>query len=148
MVRIRFPMLWSAILAVVAIVLLSGCGTSAGATVAPAPAALAGTRWTLTRIEQGGAEQPIVQGAQLTLQFDNGTVSGKAACNSFSGTYVVTGQSLTISDLRQTLMACEAPLMQLEDSYSAALDEAQSFALQGTTLKITYGGGTLSFTRA
>jgi len=137
---------YSAIIATMAIILLNACGVSPGAS---SGATLAGTQWLLTGLEQNGVEQPLVQGTKLTLQFGDGTVGGSAGCNSFGGTYVVNGQNLTISDLRQTLMACDPPtIMQQETRYTTALLQAQSFALQGTTLTITNPGGTLRFTRA
>ena len=154
MLRTWYQMLCTAIIGAMAVILLNACGTSAGATgtvpapSASAPSALAGTHWVLTSFKQGGVEQPPLAGTQLTLQFDNGTVSGKAGCNSFGGTYVVTGQTLTISDLNQTLMACDPPIGQQEERYTTALLKAQSFVLQGQTLTITHPDGTLHFTRA
>jgi heat shock protein HslJ len=133
----------TAIIVMVVAVLLSACGTGAGAT-----STLVGTQWVLTGLEHNGVDQPLVSGTQLTIQFDNGTLGGNAGCNSFGGNYSVNGQTLTISELHQTLMGCDAPILEQEDRYTNALTKAQSFALQGTTLTITSVEGTLRFNRA
>src|SRR4051812_24727062 len=127
MLHVRYRMLYAAIIAAVAAVLLSACGTSPGAsgaaspppaTSAASPSALAGTQWVLTGIEQNGVAQPLVQGTQLTLQFGEGSLGGQAGCNSFSGTYTVDGQTLTVSNLNQTMKACDTAIMQQEYIYT------------------------------
>jgi heat shock protein HslJ len=148
----------ASIIAVVAITLLSACGTRPGesgaapapaATSAPAPGALAGTQWALIALEQGGSALPLIQGTRLTLQFGaDGAVGGMAGCNSFGGTYTLNGSTLTLGELRQTLKACDQAIMQQEARYTDALKQAQSFTLEGTQLTITSPGRTLRFTRA
>ncbi|MBC8076318.1 MAG: META domain-containing protein [Chloroflexales bacterium] len=129
---------------------LGGCGLGQGAQGGASGAAstLAGTTWTLRGIEQGGGVLPLARGTPPTLQFGtDGTVSGTTGCNSFGGRYTVNGQALAISDVRQTLKACEPSLMEQETHYTTALSAAQSFTLDSTNLTITTADATLRLVR-
>ena len=79
---------------------------------------------------------------------DDGTVSGSAGCNSFGGSYAVTGDAgLSIEPGAMTQMACDEPLMQLEAAYVAALGEVRSFEVidEDATLLLTGGETPLSY---
>jgi heat shock protein HslJ len=172
MLHTRYPALWLASGACALLLLLGGCGASpsatgsptsppatsqpdtpAGATPSPAgdepaPDALAGSEWQLTALEQGGSERPLVASQPPTLKFaDDGTLGGTTGCNSFGGNYRSDGQSLTVSELHQTLIGCDPPLAQQESLYIAALSTAQTYAIEGATLTITAADATLRFTR-
>jgi heat shock protein HslJ len=129
----------AALMLACALAALSGCGSPS----------LAGTQWNLAAIEQGGASQPPIPGTQPTLQFGaDASVAGTAGCNSFGGEYIIAGPALTITELNQTLIGCDAPILQQEERYMALLREAQSFTLAGSELRLTSPAGTLRFTRA
>jgi heat shock protein HslJ len=101
---------------------------------------LTGVTWIL---EAGSAEaligEVVPDTAVVSARFgDDGTVSGSAGCNSFSGSYSVADDGgISIDPGAMTQMACDEPLMQLEAEYMAALDEARSFEV------IDEGGGLL-----
>lgn len=130
------------------LLLAAGCGRADGGTgAAPAPSdPLAGSRWALQ--SYGPAGQPKPAAGQPTAEFAAGKISGNAGCNSFSGSYAVSGADLKVGELMQTAMACADPaLMQQESDYVNALLVARSFALAGDTLTIGYDGGELRFVR-
>lgn len=67
------------------------------------------TRWMLTAIEQ----KSLNLSEQAYLQFNTKeyTISGKAACNTFSAEYeMLTGNRITVSDIISTKMYCEGAM--------------------------------------
>ena len=96
--------------------------------------ALPGSSWTL----EGLAGTPAIGGVEATLEFLEGDrVSGNASCNRFTGTVKVTGTSIAFSPLAATRMACaSAPANAQEAAYLKALNDAEGFVLEGTSLQI------------
>jgi putative lipoprotein len=105
-----------------------------------------GTSWRLAEL-QGS---PALQGVEATLEFpERGKVAGKGSCNRFFGTANISGDSLTLSKMGATLMACVGPGMEQEGRYLKALAAARRYSLEGDALLI-YTAGTdrpLLFTR-
>jgi heat shock protein HslJ len=114
--------------------------------------ALAGTQWVLESYGAAGAETPVVGEDAVTIQFDNaGQVSGSGGCNSYSGSYLVDGNTLTLTEIVSTLMACvDTALMDQEIEYFDALQTVSEFQIEGDRLTLTYddGQGALHFVRA
>ena len=85
----------------------------------PTPgAALGGTAWDLT--EMGGT----ADFAHLvpTIEFAaDGTVSGFAGCNTFSGTFKTDGGALMLGPLATTNIGCQRPASEVESMYLTAL---------------------------
>ena len=78
---------------------------------------LAGTNWVLD--ELGGV--PLVD-VEPTLTFGgDGTVSGSAGCNTFSGTYLLDGAVLSFGPLAATKKGCADPTMFVESAFLAAM---------------------------
>jgi heat shock protein HslJ len=115
---------------------VAGCGGGFSAGGEPGDV-LDGTEWTLT--EAGALTIP--EGAALTIRFDDGQVSGSAACNNFTGSYTVDGTSLTINSGGLTRKACPRPLLAAEAAYIAALGEVASFNMAGEQLTLLGPGG-------
>lgn len=66
-----------------------------------------------------------------TIEFSaDGTVSGFAACNTFSGTYTTDGSSLSFGALATTKMACQRPASAVEADYVAALVGVTGWAIE------------------
>jgi heat shock protein HslJ len=109
------------------------------------PAALTGTTWAATGINNGtGGVTSLVAGSTVTAEFaDDGTVSGNAGCNSFNGTYEVLGDTMTIGPLATTRMACEPELSEQEANYLAALENATRFTLDRDRLELRDDEGAL-----
>lgn len=99
--------------------MLQGCGGDPAST-------LQGEPWQVEEIEGVG----IVQGSRVTLDFGaDGRVSGNASCNSYSGSYVLTGEGMTVGRTATTMMACQPELMQQEMAFHAALAKVRRFEL-------------------
>ncbi len=100
---------------------------------APVPG-LSGSSWRLEDL----AGTPAASGVEATLEFIEGDrVSGNASCNRFTGAAKVSGSSITIGPLAVTRMACMSDAANgQETAYLRALNEAERFVLEGTTLQI------------
>jgi heat shock protein HslJ len=109
---------------------------------------LENVRWSLARIDG----QPLPDGVQASLTFTPGPeaqdnqVNGIGGCNNFFGSYNVEENTLSFpGPLGATQMMCDEPVMQVEQSFLAGLESANSYdiALQGLT--IWADAGLLSF---
>lgn len=108
-----------------ALTLLTACsantgGTGARASAAPEPS-LTGVEWQLVELD-GKPAGFGANGKPATLMLDGTTfrASGYAGCNQFSGTYTLSGASLTFGSLAMTRMYCQQG-QALEDAYAKAL---------------------------
>ncbi len=118
----------------------------------PTLGGLAGT-WNL--VSYGAADAPTAAVADIpaTIIFSETGVNGNVGCNGFGGSFVYEINTLTISPLASTMMACAESIMQQEFAVTRALQGAQTFAIVGDTLTIAYivedgTSGVLTFTRA
>jgi heat shock protein HslJ len=113
--------------------------------LAPAESALDGTAWVLASLNG----EPLLEGTVITLEFGDGTLGGQSGCNTYGGTYVLTGTELTLRGVSSTLMGCDAPVMEQEGAYFRALGEAATYTLTGERLELVNreSGATLGFTR-
>jgi putative lipoprotein len=91
---------------------------------------------TIWELYSMGQYSPI-PGSTLTIQFEDGQVSGNGGCNSFGGEYRVNGDKLKLEKLMSTLMACADPaMMEQETIFMQALGEAQRFEIMDGQLQI------------
>ncbi len=105
---------------------LEGCG---GATLAPDT--LANTSWEIVSINGGR----VPGGEQYQLSFSDNQVSGRAGCNSFSGSYRVGRDGFQAGPLAMTRLACPGPRMQHEQAVSRILaGRVRLFYPDGRTL--------------
>lgn len=111
---------------------LAGCGQVANVNE------LEGTSWTVT--EMGGT--PLVEGTSITAQFADGKIGGSAGCNSYGGTYEITTEGVTISDLNSTMMACTDPgVMEQEQQFLEYIQNIQSIEVGTNQLIIKSADG-------
>lgn len=107
---------------ILATLMLVGCATSGDAGSDEVPE-LAGTRWTITRIDG----KPPEKGEPLTAYFGvDGRINGDGGCNNFSGPFIQTGSTVQIGELMSTRRACTDSARQRQENRLIAL-------LQGTT---------------
>jgi len=136
-------------------VLAAGCSGSATNPTSPSAGGgsltltadrVAGT-WTLVSMRPAGqAEQIRPAEATYTLSFADGRLSTRADCNNCSGTFSLSGQTLTAGPaLACTRAAC--PTMAFETAYTSILGGESTVALAGDTLVLTSSRGVLRFTR-
>ncbi len=89
-------------------------------------AGLQGTTWELVKM---GDALPVA-GTTVTIMFEDGSASGSAGCNSYSGRYSLDGESLAFGEIASTLMACMEPgVMEQESDYLVFLQQATSHAI-------------------
>jgi heat shock protein HslJ len=109
---------------------------------------LEGTTWILVSYGDPSAPQAVLEGSEITAEFDSaeGTVSGAAGCNSYFGSYEVDGDAITFGLLGSTLMACFEPegIMEQEQAYLAALASVATYHIEGDRLEMTDADGALA----
>jgi len=82
--------------------------------------------WTVVKLN--GVDVP--KGARATLKFGaSAALSGRTFCNSFTGTYALAGQSLSLSPKATTLMACPPDVANLEKQFMEMLADVQRFEM-------------------
>jgi putative lipoprotein len=111
------------------------------ATTAPV---LTGIDWRLTSL--GGTPIPP-EARDAVLRFEAGMdgarFSASAGCNRFAGSARVEGETLVFGPARATRMACPPPLDAAEAALSAALASTARWHVDGTTLRLLDGDGTV-----
>jgi heat shock protein HslJ/uncharacterized lipoprotein YbaY len=118
---------------------LRGCGGD--------PASLLqGGEWVVEDIGGTG----LIDGSRATLNFDaDGGLSGSASCNRYSGSYQLSGESLSVaSKTAMTLRACVPALMAQEQRFVQLLGQVRSFRLGADgALVLEAAGGTVTARR-
>jgi heat shock protein HslJ len=102
--------------------------------------------WTLSTL----ANKPHLPGTVITLQFQQGTLSGFAGCNSYNGSYTATPAAtdtytVTISGITNTQMACPTEVMNQEQLYLTTLPTVTTATIQGDTLTLKSPQGDLIY---
>lgn len=108
--------------------------------------------WKLLRF---GRDEALPADVEITLQFQDGAIAGKAACNRYTAGVAPGDMPGTLSlsgPMAMTRMMCPPPLMDWEQRYSAALEGLQQFSFVAGRLVLSWRGdddaGTLTFVRA
>jgi heat shock protein HslJ len=133
----------------VAILALTACadeggGGSGGASTDPDD--LIGVVWRLDDPSIEVLQEGVPDVAVVSLEFADGSVSGRSACNSYFGDYTADDDgSLSFGALGGTEMACEEPLMALEAAYLSALSDVTGFSLDEGALTLRGGEVALTF---
>lgn len=112
---------------------------------------LVGTRWQLSAYGQPDAETPIIEGSTVTLEFNaDNAVTGSGGCNFYGGSYEIDGETITMSEIISTMMACTPDaLMTQETAYLNALSSVTRYAVASDVLTlIASDGQQLVFVRA
>jgi heat shock protein HslJ len=123
--------MWVAVaLACAIVVSVAGCSAS------PLGTPLEGTTWLLIQYREGSSMAPVPETVRPEARFEAGTVSGSSGCNSFTGRYVVSGESMSISQVATTQMACPEPQMSVEASFLLDLATVASYSISGSQLTL------------
>src|SRR5262245_43945172 len=144
-----------AVLLVVMMSLVVGCAGRSSTQTSPSSVAgspalaadqISGT-WTLLSIQPAGqADQATPPGASYTLTFADGRLSTRVDCNMCSGTFTLSGQTLTAGPaLACTRAAC--PTMAFESGYTSLLSGDSSVTLSSNVLALSSARGVLRFSR-
>jgi heat shock protein HslJ len=109
-------------------------------------------KWFLTSYGEEGNLKDIIDGTEITATFNsyNNQVGGSSGCNIYGGEYQLIGNTLSISEIYYTEMACISPegVMEQEQEFLTMLSNAESFQAEDDTLIIFCSNGLqLNFTR-
>ncbi len=98
---------------------------------------LEGTSWDVVNYNNGReAVVGVLEGTEITLNFDETDLNGNAGCNNYFAGYAVKGKHIIVDPPGATMMFCEAPegVMGQEAAYLAALESAATFRIEGDQL--------------
>jgi heat shock protein HslJ len=98
---------------------------------------LEGTSWDVVNYNNGReAVVGVLEGTEITLNFDETDLYGNAGCNNYFAGFAVKGKHILIDPPGATMMFCEAPegAMGQEAAYLAALESAATFRIEGDQL--------------
>ena len=108
--------------------------------------ALPGSSWIVTAYNNGkGGVVSTMAGTDLTADFGtDGNLTGNSGCNTYSATYKVDGNKITIGPAATTRMACEQAVMDQEQQYLAALSTAATYRIDGSKMEMRTADGALA----
>jgi len=108
-----------------------------------------GPQWSLTGYYDDEAAEMVAVPfpVEATLQLQDGTASGFAGCNQFSGDYQIDGSALSFSDqMSVTLALCDQPQQGVEDAYLAHLADVAGWSIDAGVLQLSDGIGDVVLT--
>jgi heat shock protein HslJ len=115
--------------------------------VAPREAAtnttLEGVSWRLTTLAGKAPQLSPGSSRPVTVRFEAGRVAGFSGCNTFTGSYAIDGDRVTLGRLATTMMACPEPEMALESAFHAALSGTVHYSIQADQLRLIAASGTV-----
>ena len=109
---------------------LDGCGEGASRA-----ASLANTGWQIASING----LPVPGGERYRIRFEENRLSGRAGCNTFSGSYRVGSDGFQAGPLAMTRMACPGPAMQHERAVNRILAERVRLFYPNRTILVMRG---------
>lgn len=101
--------------------------------------------WRLTRLTVDGTPVDLL-GAEVTLEFHDGRLAGKAAINRYMGAGSIVDGRLEVGMLATTLMAGPPELMEVERTFLAAFQGPFSADEDDSSLVLDGDRATLEFT--
>lgn len=109
---------------------------------------LTGVVWTLSSFITGDVASSVPIGINATIAFaDDGTFQLHDGCNSGGGRYVVDGDTIRLSEVAVTEMACAGAAGQVEQAVLAVIGAASiTFAIDANSLTFQAGIDGLQFT--
>jgi heat shock protein HslJ len=102
--------------------------------------------WTVTAFRQPNAVSSPIAGTELTATFaSDGKLTGSAGCNPYEATFTAEEGKISITGISSGARACATPegAMEQEAEYLAALPLARTYQLDGQTLTLLSGEGTI-----
>lgn len=129
------------LIALAAGVLFAGCAQTDGT---KPQARLIETYWKAIELEgkpvevKAGTREP-----HMVLRTENKAVSGFSGCNTFRGSYELSGQALQFKGLASTRMACLPAVDDTERNFHTALNATAAQQVSGETLELRDAQGKL-----
>ena len=88
------------------------------------------------------ADAPVPAGVTITMEFGtDGRISGRSGCNRYTGSFAYAGETLTLSPLAGTRMACSPPQMEAEQRFHAAVAQVTRVQLSDNRELVLSGSG-------
>jgi heat shock protein HslJ len=98
----------------------------------PAQAPVVGSWDLLTYYNGNNAMVSVLSGSNITAIFTpDGRINGSSGCNGYSALYSLNGQTLGISQVKSTKMACDPEIMVQENQYLALLQKVNTYEMNG-----------------
>lgn len=95
--------------------------------------------WMLESYGKPGSMNNVLEGTKVTANFSPGRVGGSDGCNAYGGDCKIVGNTLSISKIIMTLIACSPPIMKQERQYLDSLKAAETYEIKGKKLYIHCG---------
>ena len=117
------------------VALLAGCQVLKPAEQEQAPdqrALLIGSLWIASQI----GSREATQEPRVTVAFyGDGRMVGKGGCNTYTGRYALDGMAMQVSALKAGKSACDAPIIDQEQAFLAALASVSRYEIQPEPLQ-------------
>ncbi len=106
--------------------------------------------WKLISYGDAASPTPAISNVDTSIKFDSkGQVNGNVGCNSFGGSYEISGDKITFGSIISTMMYCEETSTQEQAVLSVFSDSVKlPIQLSGDTLIITSADGASAVTLA
>jgi len=110
---------------------------------------LENVRWQLASVDGVAVPEGLVATVLFTPagtpanQGEENSIAGGGGCNNFIGGYNLTDESFTAGPFSVTQMACDEPIMQVEQSFLAGLENPQNYQISLNQLIINTPSGSL-----
>ncbi len=96
---------------------------------------LTSSQWMLEQIKGKKSEIKVSENQHhLSVDDKEKRIAGNSGCNLFNGSYQLKDDNITIGPLMSTRMACQQDIMQAEQDYLQALQNARFYQLNDTHL--------------
>ncbi len=94
------------------------------------------SKWQLIQyFNDSGDTEILLDTSLIDIHLSDGKLSGKAGCNSYSGSYLAEGEKLTFTHpIATTMMLCPEPVMEQERTYLQLLNQVGSYHIDDETL--------------
>jgi heat shock protein HslJ len=100
---------------------------------------LIGRQFLSTAVTKDGASFLLAAGTRIRLSFADGQLSANGGCNGISGTLVIDGDKLVLTNVAMTEMGCDQALMSQDNWIATFLGSSPTFTLDGNNLTVTSG---------
>ena len=126
----------AALTALMVVALTAGCAR--GTDTSPA-VSLEGTSWTLVELEG----KALIEETEITMEFEEGQVGGRAGCNRYFGTPEREGDKVSFGTVGSTEMACVAPkgVMTQETTFLKVLGSVVTLEMENGGLAFLNAAG-------
>ena len=98
--------------------------------------------WHVTAyLDAGGAIKDAYLTVPLDARFEGGKIAGAAGCDTYSASYTLSGEKLTVTDVTAGTAQCDSYANEGRSLFMASLPLAATFKVDGTQLTIYDQGG-------